>query len=135
MKSIIKVGLVVLSLSTCQAWAGAKPADDNAKIRENLSKYFPTLKIDSISPSPLPGLVQVMAGGSVLYISTDGRYAISGDIIDLKNDQANLTDSARKEARVQGLKSLGEDQMIVFPAKDPEICCQRIYRYRLWILS
>lgn len=120
MKSIFKVGCILLSLSTCQTWAGAKPADDNAKIRDSLAKNFPSLKIDSINPSPLPGLFQVMAGGSVLYISTDGRYAVSGDIIDLNNDQANLTETARKEARVTGLKTLGEDQMIIFPAKDPK---------------
>ena len=123
MNTFIKACFLALTLIALQAWAGAKSttkSDDHAQIRAHLSKSFPTLVVDSITPSPLPGLFQVMAGGSVIYISADGRYAVSGDIIDLNNQQENITDGVRKEARLSGLKTISENQMIIYPAKDPK---------------
>lgn len=117
MKHLVKVGLLAVSLLSAQAFA-VKSDDAMAKIRDNFAKHFPTLTIDNITPSPIPGLYQVMAGGSVLYLSADGRYAVSGDIIDLNHEQENITEVVRKRARVAGLQTLGKDQMILYPAKD-----------------
>lgn len=119
MTYIIRAFLLALSLLSFQVLA-AKPADELKTIQSNLTQYFPTLTIDKIEPSPVPGLYQIMAGGSVIYMSANGRYAISGDVIDLEKQQENLTEGVRKQARMAGLKTLGSKQMIAYPAKDSQ---------------
>ena len=113
---IIKIALLVCSLIGFQSLQ-AKASDETAQIRSTLQENFPNLSVDDITTSPINGLFQVTAGGTVLYVTKDGHYAFSGDIVDLKNAQNNLTENARKTARVKGLKAIGEDNMVVFPAK------------------
>jgi thiol:disulfide interchange protein DsbC len=111
--------LPVLALVFGQAIA--KPQDaDATKIRSVLNQHFPELVIDDVKPSPVDGVYQVMAGARVIYISKDGRYALNGDMIDLQDAQNNLTEEVRKQARLKGLKDLGQDNMIVFAPKDPK---------------
>ena len=95
-------------------------ADDTGAIRASLKKHLPELTVEEVVPSPVNGIYQVSAGTTVLYVSKDGRYAFSGDIIDLDNGQSNLTENARKKARLAGLKALGEDNMVIYSPKDPK---------------
>lgn len=95
-------------------------AKDHKQIEDNLKKNFPQLTIEEISASPISGMYQVIASGNVLYSTQDGRYIIAGDLIDLQNDQNNLSENARKSSRIKGLKGVEEDNMLIFPAKKPE---------------
>lgn len=122
MRKLFQQGLVVCSLVFCHVLF-ATPSlsqDETAKIRESMKEHLPELKIEEITASPLNGLYQIMSGPTILYMSKDGRYVFSGDIIDLTNDQNNITETARKKARLDGLKTLGEENMIVFSPKDPK---------------
>lgn len=110
---------VFISAFVTSSWLYAGPSPEE-KIRSNLKQHFPELTIDEISKSPVNDLYQVTAGSSVLYVTSDGRYAVSGDLIDLENAQTNLTENTRKAARLKGLKNLGEENMIIFSPKDPK---------------
>ncbi|MFI4938362.1 MAG: DsbC family protein [Candidatus Berkiellales bacterium] len=118
MYKILQVGLISLSLAMCSV-ANAAP-DDTASLKAMLKDNFPELTIDEVTSSPINGIYQVSTGGSILYVTKDGHYALSGDIIDLKNGQKNITEAARKTARLAGLKSIGEENMITFAPKDPK---------------
>lgn len=98
--------------------APTKEAPD--KIRSVLKQQFPDLAINDVKPSPVDGLYQVLAGANVLYVTGDARYALSGDMIDLQDAQNNLTEDLRKQARVNGLKALGQENMIIFSPKNPK---------------
>ena len=75
-------------------------------------------KPDSIAPTAIPGLYEVVLGGQVLYLSEDGRFAVQGDIVDL-GSRANLTDERRGELRGKAIEAVGENNMVVFAPEGP----------------
>ncbi|MBE2294936.1 MAG: DsbC family protein [Phycisphaerales bacterium] len=75
-------------------------------------------KPDSINPTPIPGLYEVMIEGQVLYLSEDGRFALQGDILDLST-QDNLTEKRRGALRSAAINAVGEENMVVFAPEGP----------------
>ena len=57
---------------------------------------FPNTHIGSIKCGVAPGLCEVTAGKTVFYTTPDGRYAMVGALLDLK-DRVDLTDRRVKE--------------------------------------
>jgi thiol:disulfide interchange protein DsbC len=97
--------LAALFLAAPVMGEGVDPAL-KAKLTKTLAKVLPDTEITSITPSPLPGLYEVMLGATVLYMSADGRYTVRGDIIDLTN-RTNVTEERRMEARIAGFSAQG----------------------------
>ncbi len=81
--------------------------------RQRILATFPELSAESISPSPIPGLYEIMLGGQVSYVSADGRYLLQGDLFDAELE-INLTESRRELARKAAIDSVSETSMIVF---------------------
>lgn len=104
-----------LLLSVSIVWAQV-PENISDVIKKNFKTSLPSLNIDSIESTPINNLYQVTSGPVVMYVTEDGRYAISGDVLDLSDGETNLTEESRKKARLQALDKLGEDHMIVFPS-------------------
>ena len=71
------------------------------------------VKPDSIAPTALPGVYEVVLGAQVLYLSEDGRFALQGDLLDLSS-HANLTENRRGELRSKAIAEVGENNMVVF---------------------
>jgi len=80
---------------------------------EKIQAAFPELARNAISPSPIPGLYQIMLGGQISYVSADGRYLVQGDVYDIEEEQ-NLTEMHRESARQSAIDMIGEERMIVF---------------------
>jgi thiol:disulfide interchange protein DsbC len=80
---------------------------------EKILKVIPELSRNAISPSPIPGLYQIMMGGEISYVSADGRYLVQGDVYDLEEER-NLTEVQRETARQSAIDKIGENRMIVF---------------------
>lgn len=120
MRKFYQWGSALLAILFFQVCFAAASNNDINFIRESLKQHLPQLTIENIAPSPVKGVYQVTADSAVIYMSNDGRYAFSGDIIDLADGQNNLTESARKKARVASLKTLGEEDMVIFSPKDPK---------------
>ncbi|MFO1371568.1 MAG: DsbC family protein [Candidatus Competibacteraceae bacterium] len=70
-------------------------------------------KPDSITPTAISGLYEVILGGEVLYLSEDGRFVVQGDIVDLGTHN-NLTENRRGELRNKAIAAVGENNMVVF---------------------
>lgn len=117
MRNLFSIVLLTLIMTT--AFAKEAPSEE-ALIRATLKEQFPELMVDKIVASPISSLYQVTAGAAVVYITKDGRYIVSGDIIDLKNRQNNLTENARKSARLNALKNISEKDMVIFSPKNPQ---------------
>ncbi len=73
----------------------------------------------NVKASPVSGLYEIIVGPRLLYISADGRYIIRGDVIDIDRGE-NVSESARKQVRIDAVNDLGEDGMIVFAPQDVE---------------
>lgn len=76
-------------------------------------------KPDSIKQSPVPGIYEVNFGAETLYVSSDGRYFFSGDLIDGKT-RTNLTESARTEGRKAEMAKVRASDTVEFKAKGTE---------------
>lgn len=81
-----------------------------------LSRLVPGQSPDAIEKTPLAGVYQVVFGSDVFYFSSDGRYLLRGDFVDLVSG-TNLTEQRRAAARVAALSKINEKSMIVYPAK------------------
>lgn len=116
MNKLFFTGFVaLLAAATVQA-AGPQDAEIQA-LHQKLSQSFPKLRASDISRTPAPGLFEVSRGLSFGYVTQDGKYFVDGDLIDLSRGES-LTEKSRKTLRLSALDDLGEDQMVVFPAKN-----------------
>jgi thiol:disulfide interchange protein DsbC len=95
---------------------GAVPADVRARVVAKLQGAKP----EDVGPSPIPGLYEVTMGGLIAYVSSDGKYLVSGNVYDL-DTQVNLTATRRNAARAKALAAAPEDQMIVFSPANPKM--------------
>lgn len=93
---------------------GAEPLKE--RITARMAEIFGDAKVTGISPSPIPGVYEVMLGPSVIYMSEDARYVLRGDLLDLEK-RANLTDGKRAEARRDAFGTMDAAKYIEFPAK------------------
>ena len=94
----------------------AVPADVRARVVAKLQGAKP----EDVGPSPIPGLYEVTMGGLIAYVSSDGKYLLSGNVYDL-DTQVNLTASRRNAARAKALAAVREDQTIVFSPANPKM--------------
>lgn len=114
------------ALSACaadhdSATSHAAPADPAAEqtVTAALHKFAAGAKIDSIAPSPLPGFYQVIASGQLVYVSTDGKYMLNGDLVDLGSKQ-NLSERGWAAFRKAELAKVPASQRIVFAPPHPK---------------
>jgi len=109
------ISLLFLSMSLFNfsvADSGAQEA-----ITKSLSKIFPGVTPDKIAPSPMEGVSEVLIGPRLMYVSNDGKYLLQGSLIDLKT-RTDIGEERRNGIRLDALNDLGEEKMIVFPAKE-----------------
>jgi len=97
------------------AAAGGKSGDSRAAIAKKLEG----LKVEDVRISPVTGVYEITRGSDISYVSSDGRYAIVGDMIDLDSD-ANLSENRRRTIRQRLIETVPESEMIVFSPKDPK---------------
>lgn len=110
MKTLIRAALGGLALVSAVVHA------DTKAVEAALKAALPSIKPDTITPSPIPGLYEVVVGARLFYLSEDGRYLMQGSMVDLKSRE-DLTEKKLSEARLGALQKLGPDKMIVFKPK------------------
>jgi thiol:disulfide interchange protein DsbC len=108
--SLLFLGMSLFNLSVADT--GAQEA-----ITKSLSSIFPGVTPDKISPSPMEGVSEVLIGPRLMYVSNDGKYLLQGSLIDMKT-RTDISEARRDGIRLDALNELGEDKMIVFPAKE-----------------
>jgi len=91
-----------------------------AKLSKTTGKTFTA---SDIKITPIHGLLQITADMNVFYVSKDGKYIISGEVIDLAKDKESwsLTEMAMRDVRKKALSEQDVKDMIVFPAKPPQL--------------
>lgn len=94
----------------------AMAADDTAKLNAALATLLPGATPDSVKASVIPGIYEVSYGGSVMYMTQDGRYLLRGDLIDVERGE-NLTEATRGQARLKIINAIDEGSMIVYGPK------------------
>jgi thiol:disulfide interchange protein DsbC len=85
--------------------------------RAGIASKIPGVKAEDLHPSPIPGMYELMRGTDAAYVSTDGKYAILGDLYDLRAND-NLTENRRRDLRLKMLAAVPESQMVIFGPAD-----------------
>lgn len=112
-KSIFLVALIATALSPSTF---ADEAEIKT-IRQSLKHVSKGMEPDSIEKAPAEGLYEVTFGPQIYYVTRDGRYLIQGDMLDIRTLE-NVTDARRNGLRKQEISKVGENNMVVFPAKN-----------------
>ncbi len=107
---ILSFILLLLCGYSINAWS------DQDTIKLAVIKAMPGSEIDSVSPSPIDGLYEVVIGPSLFYVSADGRHLFNGNLYDLQAPPAerDLTEPKVAVARTNAISKIGPDNMIVF---------------------
>ena len=90
--------------------------EDTALIKKVLAERLPGVSIERLSHSPIPGLYEAITDDGllgVLYVSRDGRYVLSGKLVDTKTRE-DLTERVLAKRRLAILAKESEGQMIIY---------------------
>ena len=110
--------LAALGLAAALAALAADPKPDpKADPRAAIAKKL-EVPVDAVRPSVVAGLYEVAHGGEVLYVTGDGRYAFTGDLYETDKGK-NLTEQRRSETRLAALKTVADEEAIIFSPKTP----------------
>lgn len=102
--------------------AAKEPASKNSAAKDprvEIAAKIPGAKPEELRASPVPGVYELSRGTDIAYVSSDGKYAIVGDLYEMSSNE-NLTEKARRSERVKLLSSVPDSQTVVFSPKDPK---------------
>lgn len=98
----------------------AQSADANLeKLRADIAKALPSITINDVRPSPVPGIFEVSANNQLVYVTADGKYLFTGDLIDV-SARVNLSEKQREKGILAAVNKLGDSKMIVIGPKTPK---------------
>lgn len=109
------LGLVTLVSVASIAGAMASGGDvaQVEELRGQLADKYPQLEVDSVRPTPVEGLFEVVSGTRIHYLSADGRYLLRGSLIDLQEER-DLTTERHDGLVHDAVDSVSEDRMLIF---------------------
>ena len=88
-------------------------------VRDTVSEHFAEIGAEDVFESPIDGWYTIRKGAIIAYITADGRYLLQGDLIDLENN-ANLSEESRNDARVIMMSAVPNEELIVFTPENVE---------------
>ena len=97
----------------------AQAEDAPEKLKLRLQERLSDISISELKPSPIPGLYEMVFGSRVAYVSADGKYMLTGEMIDL-DSRRNLTALRRGGLVLKSIEALGEASMIVLGPTKPK---------------
>jgi len=115
---LVKTGLLALALALAVMNAAQAEPGSHEAIEASLKQVLPDMKTDQIRPSPIDGISEVQVGPRLFYVTNDGKYLLQGSLIDLHTRQ-DISENRRKTFRLDAINAIGEQNMIIFPAKNP----------------
>ena len=90
------------------------------RTKEQIAADLPGVEANDIFDAAIAGFYEIALGSSVAYVSKDGRYLLQGDLYDLQ-ENSNLTEQRRSNARVDMLATVDPETMIVFSPPPEEV--------------
>src|SRR5690349_5470761 len=111
--------LLAVSLAA-QAQTNTQPAPAaKSDPRADIVKKIDGLKLEDVRMTPVQGIYEITRGSEISYTTSDGRYVILGDMVDIDADQ-NLSENRRRTIRQRLIDTVPESEMLVFSPKNPK---------------
>ena len=95
------------------------PGTPEARAVDAIRSMNARLAIDHIGPAPLPGFVEVVVSGQVVYVSNDGKYMLQGSLYDMAAKK-DVGEASLAAVRRDLLKTIPASDRIVFAAPNPK---------------
>jgi len=95
---------------------GVSTGDDFEALKKQLEIRFNDLKIREIRPTPVAGMYEIVFGTQVAYVTADGHYMLTGNLVDLET-RRNLSGERRADLIKQTLSAMSDSKAIVFAPK------------------
>jgi thiol:disulfide interchange protein DsbC len=105
------------SSAASQSAAPQAPQSVSADPRVAIAAKIPGAKVEDLHPTAIPGIYELMRGTDAAYVTSDGKYAILGDLYDVAKSD-NLTEDRRRAIRLSLLSAIPESQMVIFGPAD-----------------
>jgi len=100
---------VMLMLGSVQA------AEVSKEVTQLLQKLG--IPVENVRSTPVNGLYELQAGNQIFYITQDGKYLLTGNMVNMETKE-NLTDTRMKGIRLDAINTVSSDKMIAFKADD-----------------
>lgn len=93
---------------------------DTSAIEARLQKIDSKIKVESVSPTPIKGIIEiVMVGGQSTYANEDATYLLNGKIFQLTDDGLiDLSLLKQQEKAIKVMQTVPEHEMIVYAAQN-----------------
>ncbi|MDP6375541.1 MAG: thioredoxin fold domain-containing protein [Pseudomonadales bacterium] len=110
--------LALLTVALAPAGLASEAERGGARLVEKLKEIRPDLPVEAVLSTPLSDIFALeLAGGSVLYGTSDGRYLFAGDMFEVgAQGLVNLAESRRADKRRAAMLKVPVEQMLVFTA-------------------
>jgi thiol:disulfide interchange protein DsbC len=106
-----------LLLAGTYTTAMAEDSPEVQQVRAAVNKLIPNGKADTIEPSPVAGVYEVLVGTQLYYVSKDGRYLFNGKLYDI-DKREDLTSPKTQKVKLDAINAVGEENMIIFAPED-----------------
>jgi len=122
---VVKRLLMMLALCAAVSELAAQPANqaapqaDPSDPRVAVAAHIPGARVDELRATAIAGIYELTRGSDIVYVTADGKYALTGDLVELANNN-NITEQHRRELRVKAIGAFPESDMVVFGPKDPK---------------
>ena len=88
-------------------------------VEKKVRTLAPNAKTIAISETPIEGVLQVQLNSDIIYVTTDGRYLLQGQIMEI-DTRINITDQAKSGLRMGVLSELKREEQISFAPEKPK---------------
>jgi thiol:disulfide interchange protein DsbC len=123
--------LVLSALSAITASAQTeKEQEDMDRILSVLTTNQPEMMIQTVSPSPVPGMyVVTVMGMQTIFVTEDGKYYIAGDLFEALPSGVLVDTGAgmKNDLRIQLISQVDESEMIVYPAEGESLATLHVF--------
>ncbi len=114
---VVSIAATVALSGGYAALAQADEATEIKMVREGISKLIAGGQPDSIEPSMVEGLYEVMIGPQIYYVSKDGKYLLTGKMYDIATKE-DLTTPKLAMVKAKAIEAVGEENMVIFAPED-----------------
>ncbi len=102
-----------LALAVSALAAPTKESAEIEQVRQGMHKLLSGQTPDSITASPIAGIYEVMVGAQLYYVSSDGKYLLSGKLYDIEKRE-DLTSPKMEKVKAEMIEQVGEENMVIF---------------------
>jgi len=110
---------LLTTLVTTNVVADVAEEVDFDAVEKKVRTLVPNAKSIAISETPIEGVLQVQINSDIIYVTTDGKYLLQGQIMEI-DTRTNITDQAKSGIRLSVLSDLKREEQISFSPDKPK---------------